>query len=181
MPVRKSSNCNHNPPVCMKQLFHAFILNLDGRFPLHRLRCIRTFYWSETSLYWYADDTHRKTGTNSQDVPNATQCIVFQTGSIPNPRDIFQWLPSEELLQPTCETEYHASHLLRADFYYGGFDNGVMPPTFQMAIDATVVTNISSSLNAEYSYQKRSVNPRHRDRSPPPPRFKQLHFLSLLQ
>ena len=58
------------------------------------------------------------------------QCIIIQTGSITNPQDIFQWLPSEELLQPTCETEFYASHLLGADFYYGGFDNGVVTTYF---------------------------------------------------
>ena len=69
------------------------------------------------------------------------------------------------------------SHLLRADFYYGGFDNGVTPPTFQMAIDATVVTNISSSLNAEYSYEN-AVPTQGTVAliSLPPPRFKQFPF-----
>lgn len=68
-------------------------------------------------------------------------------------------------------------HLLRADFYYGGFHNGVTPPNFQKAINATVVTNISSSLNAEYSYENVVLTQGTVTLiSLPPPRFKQFPF-----
>jgi hypothetical protein len=125
--------------------------------------------WSETSSDWNTDDNCITTRTNSQDVPNCNSEL-----SITNPRNssitairrfatayLWNWIP-------------RISHLLRADLYYGGFDNGVMPPTFQMVINATVVTNISSSLiECQVFLWVLSANPRQRDHFPPPPRFKQ--------
>jgi hypothetical protein len=38
----------------------------------------------------------------------------------------------------------NATYLIRADFFYGGYDAAVTAPTFQIAIDATVVANITT-------------------------------------
>lgn len=48
-----------------------------------------------------------------------------------------------------------STYLLRATFFYGNYDNANQPPSFQLAIDATILTNVSTSSDgtyAEYHY-----------------------------
>ena len=105
---RKSRNCNHNPPECMKQLFNV---------------------WSGTSSDWNTVDNCITTGTDSQDAPNCKSEL-----SITNPRNSSMTAIRRIATAYLWNRIPRILHLLRADFYYGGFHNGVTPPNSQMAI-----------------------------------------------
>jgi hypothetical protein len=51
---------------------------------------------------------------------------------------------------------FNSTYLLRARFYYGNYDNASTPPTFQMAIDATIVVNISTSTSG-FQYEEFAI------------------------
>ena len=99
-----------------------------------------TYNDSVTGLQWVPDDGYITTGVNVGSVVPASQVPAFPefttlrffNGS--HPKDCYS-LP----VTP------NATYLLRASFYYGDYDNATTAPTFHMAIDATVVANISTA------------------------------------
>ena len=112
---------------------------------------------SVTGLQWVPDDGYITTGVNVGSVVPASQVPAFPefttlrffNGS--HPKDCYS-LP----VTP------NAKYLLRASFYYGNYDNAATAPTFHMAIDATVVANISTvseNLNGPYdsSYEEFTI------------------------
>ena len=112
---------------------------------------------SVTRLQWVPDDGYITTGVNVGYVVPASQVPAFPefttlrffNGS--HPKDCYS-LP----VTP------NAKYLLRTSFYYGNYDNAATAPTFHMAIDATVVANISTAsgnLNGPYdsSYEEFTI------------------------
>jgi hypothetical protein len=96
---------------------------------------------SVTGIQWVPDDGYITTGVNVGSVVPASQVPAFPelttlryfNGS--HPKDCYS-------LPVTQNSKYY----LRASFYYGQYDNAATAPTFYMAIDTTVVANISTEL-----------------------------------
>ena len=95
-----------------------------------------------TGLQWVPDDGFITTGVNVGNVtvdsshsefPELTTLRYFNESY---PKDCYS-------LPVTPKAKY----LLRASFYYGHYDGASTPPTFQMAIDAAIVANISTSIS----------------------------------
>ena len=94
---------------------------------------------SVTGIQWVPDDGYITTGVNvgsvvlASEVPAFPELTTLRFFNSSHPKDCYN-LPV---------TQY-SKYLLRASFYYGNYDTSVTPPTFYMAIDATVVANIST-------------------------------------
>ena len=120
-----------------------------------------TYNDSVTGIQWVPDDGYITTGMNVGSVVPASQVPTFPelttlrffNGS--HPKDCYS-LPVTK----------NSTYLLRASFLYGSYDNATTAPTFHMAIDATVVANISTAIEdlngpaaGKSSYQEFTIQP----------------------
>lgn len=87
-------------------------------------------------ISWVPDDGYITTGVNvpvvSDAFPNFPEFKTLRYFNDTRPKNCYS-LP----VMP------NATYLIRASFFYGGYDAAAAAPSFQIAIDATVVANIT--------------------------------------
>ena len=104
-----------------------------------------------TGLQWVPDDGFITTGVNVGEVTVNSSLSEFP--ELTTLRYFNESYPKDCYTLPVTPK---GIYLLRASFYYGAYDGASTPPTFQMAIDATIVANISTSA-AEWKYEEFTI------------------------
>ena len=95
---------------------------------------------SVTGIQWVPDDGYITTGVNVGNVDPANQVPAFPELTTLR---FFNGSHSKDCY--SLPVTQNSKYLLRASFYYGQYDNAATGPTFHMAIDATIVANISTA------------------------------------
>lgn len=99
-----------------------------------------------TNLIWYGDDNYITTGATSSNVPTWYGFPQLDTLRYFNdtrfPKYCYQ-----------IPVKSNFTYMLRAEFYYGVYDNANSLPTFQMAIDGLVVANVTNTKDTGYYYE----------------------------
>ena len=95
---------------------------------------------SVTGIQWVPDDGYITTGVNVGSVVPASQVPAF-----PELTSLRFFNGSHSKDCYSLPVTQNSKYLLRASFHYGNYDNAATGPTFRMAIDATVVANISTA------------------------------------
>ena len=93
-----------------------------------------------TGLQWVPDDGFITTGVNVGNV-----VVESSYSEFPEFTSLRYFNESYPKYCYSLPVTFNSTYLLRASFNYGHYDGASTPPTFQMAIDATIVANISTS------------------------------------
>jgi hypothetical protein len=104
-----------------------------------------------TGLQWVPDDGFITTGVNVGNV-----VVESYYSEFPEFTTLRYFNESYPKYCYSLPVTFNSTYLLRARFYYGNYDNASTPPTFQMAIDATIVVNISTSTSG-FQYEEFAI------------------------
>jgi len=104
-----------------------------------------------TGLQWVPDDGYITTGVNIGNLIVDSPYLEFP--ELTTLRYFNESYPKDCYSLPVTR---NGTYLLRASFYYGHYDGASTPPTFQMAIDATIVANISTS-TSDVQYEEFAI------------------------
>src|ERR1700734_2254349 len=85
-----------------------------------------------TTLNWVPDTDYITSGVNFGVVPG-------YDGSYPEFATLRYFDDHRAKNCYSLPVIFNATYMLRAGWYYGGYDNALQPPTFQLGIDAAVV------------------------------------------
>lgn len=103
-----------------------------------------------TGFTWVPDAPYISTGkiqttVLSSSLQNFTEMKTLRYFDDPRPKNCY-----------TLSVTAGSTYLLRVTWHYGNYDNANQPPSFQVAIDATIVDNVTAGfadgLYAEYHY-----------------------------
>jgi hypothetical protein len=104
-----------------------------------------------TGLQWVPDDGFITTGVN---VGNVT--VDSSDSEFPELTTLRYFNESYPKYCYSLPVTFNTLYFLRASFNYGHYDGASTPPTFQMAIDATIVANISTS-TSDVQYEEFAI------------------------
>jgi hypothetical protein len=93
---------------------------------------------SATGLTWVPDAPYIATGSNQDHIPLAkSECSQFPEYST------LRYFPVAD----------NSTYMLRTTFFYGNYDNACQPPSFKLAIDATIVEDVVTSADAGVEFE----------------------------
>ena len=104
-----------------------------------------------TGLQWVPDDGFITTGVNVGNV-----VVESSYSEFPEFTSLRYFNESYPKYCYSLPVTFNSTYLLRARFYYGNYDGVSKPPSFQMAIDATIVVNISTSTSG-FQYEEFAI------------------------
>jgi hypothetical protein len=100
----------------------------------------------DTGLTWYADDKYISTGFTSSNVPNWPGYPQLDTLRFFNDTRVPKYCYEMPVVP-------QSTYMVRAEFYYGMYDNANSLPTLMMAIDGLMVANVTNTINFAYYYE----------------------------